>query len=1454
MLRSAVERNRVFALFLSLLVFPAFSLGQTPSISGISPNPAAIGTSVTISGTNFGSTAGSVKFNGTTASSPNWGSTSITVAVPSGATSGDVVVTTSGGVPSSGFTFIVAPKISSLSPSSAITGTAITISGSGFGSSTGTVTFNGTTAATSSWTNLSISATVPTAATTGNVVVTTAAGLASAGVNFVVRPKINGISPSSGTPGTPVTLTGSGFGAAPGSVWFGSVQASITSWTTTSIDTIVPPGVTSSSLVVNASGIDSNNPGFSIPRPTVDSFFPLSGRYGNSITITGTNFGTINAPATVKFNGTPATAASTWTNTTIVAAVPTGASTGPITVTPSFNGPTFTVIPPPSISQLSPNTGPSNTVVTITGVGFGSPQGTSTITFNGVNATPTSWNNTTIVVPVPAGATTGNVVITAGGQVSPGVSFTVAAAPSISSLIPNTGAAGTSVTIAGNNFGSSQGSSVVRFNGIAADISNWSNTSINAVAPAAVSTGPVTVTVSAQASNGVTFTAVTTGTLSGSITRSSDGSNVNGALVEALQDGGVKFSANSNSGGSYSISNIDRGTYDLRVSASSLGSALRNAIVVPAGQTTTQSFSLSSAGSITGVVTQADGTTPISGATVKVFVGSAAGTGATSNGSGTYTINDLNADTYNVQASAAGYVSKTKNSVLVAGGSSATANFSLFTPGNGPINYAYDELGRLIAVSDATGDTAIYAYDAVGNILSIQRRNSSDVSIISFTPSSGLVGSSVTISGTGFSSTPSQNTVQFNGTAATVSSSTANQIVAVVPSGATSGTISVTSPAGSVASQASFTVLADSGAPTITSFTPDRGVSGNTITVTGTNFDTTPANNSLRLNISAQLVTSASGTSLATKVPAGTGSGKISLTTPKGKTSSTQDFYVPFGTHTVNDIAYTGRIAVGGSQVATLSTTNKIGLLLFEGVQNQKILIRYTNDSITGACTIYLFDPYNRQVTGSSCGGLGGHYVEAVTLPVSGTYVIGIEPHPTATAGSLTLTLFDVTDNVTFIQLAPGGGAGGPVTNTVPGQATRLYFTGYPGQRLSIKINSSSYTASPGFGNAKANVSIAGIDGNLILSPSEALANKFFDPDDYSNQLTLPTAGTYYVLVDPLTDAVGTLNLTIHDVPPDLTPQLGMSELGTLDIGVPGQKGLPIINLPEGAHISITYTFSGSSCSLKLLSPSGALIGLLTSCAAANGYLEIPYPLTAGQYTLWLKPTFGSTGTFNVTVNDATDASYNITPVATGTSVTVTNTVPGQNGKVTLTGAAGYKASAWVNSVNYPFGSFALLTVSGPSGTIDSRGASLNAFVDPDDVAGLNLSAGTYSLFVDPSTNLTGSTGLTVYYFQDVTGSVTVGGSALPVQTVAAGQNANITFAGTAGQQVTVRLTGNTFNSAAPTVALLRQNGSILTSGGSTQTSFNLTTQTLPATETYTIKINPQFRTTGNITVQVTTP
>lgn len=323
---------------------------------------------------------------------------------------------------------------------------------------------------------------------------------------------ITNLSPASGAVGTPMTIAGFNFGASQGAstITFNGTTAAPTSWSATNIVASVPVGATTGNVVVTVGGQLSNTMSFTVTptAPAITSLSPTSGLVGTPVTIAGTNFGSTKGMSTVKFNGTTATPAS-WTSTSIVAPVPSGATTGNVVVqvgTQTSNGMSFTVLAPPRITSLSPASGAVATLVTITGTNFGATQGTSTVSFSGASGVPGSWNATSIVVPVPSGATTGGVTVTVAGQSSNSVSFTVTVPPSITSISPTSGVVGTQVTITGANFGATQGTSTVRFNGTAATPASWSATTIIAPAPSGATTGNVVVTVAGQASNGVSFT------------------------------------------------------------------------------------------------------------------------------------------------------------------------------------------------------------------------------------------------------------------------------------------------------------------------------------------------------------------------------------------------------------------------------------------------------------------------------------------------------------------------------------------------------------------------------------------------------------------------------------------------------------------------------------------------------------------------------------------------------------------------------------------------------------------------------------------------------------------------------------------------------------------------------------------------------------------------------------
>jgi len=224
-----------------------------------------VGGSVTIQGTNFGSTqlGSTVSFGGVAVSPASWSDVQIVVPVPGTLAAGfaDVVVTVNG-ASSNASSFLVIPTITQLSPEQGIIGTSVTINGTSFGNqqNDSTLTFNGRAATPTSWSNTSITAAAPVGSGVGPVVVTIN-GFSTNGAEFFVLPNITSLSPSAADVGSLVTILGSGFGQAQGfgSITFNDQGAAVQSWSDTSITAAVPREVTAGNVVVTTSALLSSN-------------------------------------------------------------------------------------------------------------------------------------------------------------------------------------------------------------------------------------------------------------------------------------------------------------------------------------------------------------------------------------------------------------------------------------------------------------------------------------------------------------------------------------------------------------------------------------------------------------------------------------------------------------------------------------------------------------------------------------------------------------------------------------------------------------------------------------------------------------------------------------------------------------------------------------------------------------------------------------------------------------------------------------------------------------------------------------------------------------------------------------------------------------------------------------------------------------------------------------------
>lgn len=1009
---------------------PELVVTTAPTISSLSPTSGPLGTSVTVNGNSFGNTQGAstLTFNGVAAAPSSWTDKTITTLVPAGTGTGPVVVTVNG-VPSNAMTFTltnngaISGKISRLSDGTGINGAKVDVLQGGVQvatvttPSTGLYTINNLLAGTY---DLRVSASTfgtvvqsgmavaVGSTTTANVALSNAgiisgkvtgpgaAAISGAGVKVTQGATVVGSATTNGTGDYSVGALGAGTYAVEASAtgYQPKSQTSVvvTSGTTTTVNLTLNPLTTTYHLHKEASTttglfqLKTAGPdGTSLAVQSADLKSQATG--DKLIKEFDTQAGVPNAagiiPAGSALNFTlwmkkTAALGTMFPRAKVFLNSATGASLCSVTGTGALST-TLTKY------TLTCNTASNVTVATsdrfYLWVGVDLTAGNSTATFMGevdIEGTLNGNYDSLIALPMPF------------------------AAPTIASLSPSSGPVGTLVTINGSNFGATQGTSTVKFNGVTASPTSWNNTAIGVPVPTGALTGSVIVTVNGLNSNSSTFTVTGPGAISGTITRASDSTAVSGATIEVLQYNVVKASTTSAANGSYTINGLQAGTYDLKVSAGGFGTALRLGNVVASGGTTTVNVALTNTGTIAGKVTS--GGTAISGATVKIYQSSTTVNTATTNGTGDYSVATLSAGTYTVEASATGYQTYSQTGVVVNVAATTTLNLSLnattatyhlhteasSTSGLFQLKMAGPEVASLALTSaelngQPTGERLIKAFDTQAGVpnasglivagstvsFSLWMKKTANLgtmfpkaklylnspsgtllctvtgstavtttltkytltgtiasnivvspadrfylwtgidltvgssggtfkgeldiegtlngnydslitmplplvvpAIANIAPAIGRVGDMFSVTGANFGATQGTSTLSINGVAVAPLSWNNTTIVGRVPSGAATGPMLVT--VGGLVSNG-FTFVVDT-SPSISSLSPSWGPVSTSVTITGINFGTTQGTSTVRFNGVVASVTTWSANSIVVVVPSGAVTGPLVVT------------------------------------------------------------------------------------------------------------------------------------------------------------------------------------------------------------------------------------------------------------------------------------------------------------------------------------------------------------------------------------------------------------------------------------------------------------------------------------------------------------------------------------------------------------------------------------------------
>lgn len=560
-----------------------------------------------------------------------------------------------------------------------------------------------------------------------------------------------------------------------------------------------------------------------------------------------------------------------------------------------------------------------------------------------------------------------------------------------------------------------------------------------------------------------------------------------------------------------------------------------------------------------------------------------------------------------------------------------------------------------------------------------------------------------------------------------------------------------------------------------------------------------------------------------------------------------------------------GTLTAGGSSVTPTTTVpGQNAAYAFSGSVNQHVSITMSGSTFSN-CFIEINNPDGTAFITSPtvpCS-TTGTFFDVPLLTQAGTYTLIVDPQGAIT-GTITVKLNDASD-VTGTVTTDGTPV--TVTTTAPGQNVRLTFTGTAGQEISGVFDNNTIANT-------STVSVLSLTGATVETGSAPPSSGgFMDPATFgtfgsyvvpTGAVTLPSSGTYTLLIDPNSSATGSMRVRLYAFTGDisLSGTLGGASL-PVNITAPGQNARITFSGTQNHKLSINLTggtLSGSlinsGCALSIQLPTGVMWGGY-NCYPASSFLDIGVIPNTGTYTVIIDPKMNTAGSTNVQLYDDTDINMNVN--ADGSSKTVTTTVPGQNAYLNFSGTSGQRIFAAVTNVS----GFANLTTSvfslaeGSAHSVltysTQDGSTYNICGTSCEVYSLP-STDSYSIFINPNGTDTGSATVTLYTVPaDFSSMIDTAGDPVTVTTTTAGQNAVLTLSANSGQSLSVNLSSGTYASSHCLLSIKSPNGGTVASSlDCSGASHSFGPYSLSSTGTYTITIDPQYAATGSVVVSTT--
>jgi YD repeat-containing protein len=747
--------------------------------------------------------------------------------------------------------------------------------------------------------------------------------------------------------------------------------------------------------------------------------------------------------------------------------------------------------------------------------------------------------------------------------------------------------------------------------------------------------------------------------------------------------------------------------------------------------------------------------------------------------------------------------------------------------------YYYDDLGRIVQAIGSDGTIQQYQYDHNGNVTAINRVSGSALTVSGLSPTIGHVTASVTIYGTGFSATPSENSVKFGAIPAVVTEASVTHLVATVPQGAVTGPISVAVNGNQAISKTIYVVRT----PAISNFSPAFIDPGSPVTVLGTDLNLIPGSTAFTVGGLPTTLNSAINRQAVFAAP--NGSGVIGINTPYGNaTSATSLTVIPSAITKANVSSFGPFLPGAPAQAISLTQSGKHVVLRLDATVGQVYSIHLSSMVVvpnTSSVQFMIYSPTNSVFHAAGFSSAASAWIHLPQIPATGTYLITITNPYTTSSTQMSARL------VLHPEITADG-APLDLTTTSAGEMRRYSFRVTAGENFGLALMAPTTTAWQVQAQTKALNGTAVTNGAIGCFPNTA-------PGCAAVLRNLP-AGLYSIDVYPLfpSDAAfgGTLRFS--------RSVTGALLEGTNDVNV---------SIP-GQNTALTFTTNGAeNITLNLRSvvttPANRHVNLavydstMTSTnwnVGPNGTLNLP-DLPAGTYTAVIVPANASTASMQVVLEK--EPTHPL--VANGSTSSYSTSVVGQSLYFTFNGTAGQSLGLALSNLTFgePWTN-AGVYLTPPGGTETSIAGCYVQFIPGCPVSLRNLPAtGVYKLRVTPSQQSTMS--FTATLTQNVTGTLT-SAAPLNVNLNLPGRQALITFNNPTTQNVALNLRSVVTAPAGKNVSLTVYNSTGAQIPGAstlgTNSAATLNMENLPA-GAYSVLLVPENAVTATMQLAIAT-